>query len=258
MSYILNDYIEIFVDTTRKSKKFINTGIEEAQYYDIDMMNQLAEQHVDVAGDVLIKVSGDDSYRAARKMKKQNGAKEILVLNFANSISQGGGVRIGARAQEEDLCRTSTLYNSLISQEAFPFYDYNRKNDKNESGSDTAIYSPHVFIIKDEKYHDIAPVEVSVITMAAPINEPGIPAADILDQRIYKLLCLAESIGHKKLVLGAWGCGAFGNDPQEVAELFRDNLKKFDCFEEVVFAVRMVAGRDERNYRVFQKVLKKL
>ena len=128
-------------------------------------------------------------------------------------------MRIGARAQEEDLCRTSTLYNSLISQEAFPFYDYNRKNDKNESGSDTAIYSPHVFIIKDEKYHDIAPVEVSVVTMAAPINEPGI---------------------------------------QEVAEFFRDNLKKFDCFEEVVFAVRMVAGRDERNYQVFQKVLKKL
>ena len=52
--------------------------------------------------------------------------------------------------------------------------------------------------------------------------------------------------------------GAFGNDPQEVAELFRDNLKKFGCFEEVVFAVRMVAGRDERNYQVFQKVLKKL
>ena len=117
-----------------------------------------------------------------------------------------------------------------------------------------------MFIIKDEKYHDIAPVEVSVITMAAPINEPGIHAAEILDQRIYKLLCpgWSKSIGHKKLVLGAWGCGAFGNDPQEVAELFRDNLKKFGCFEEVVFAVRMVAGRDERNYQVFQKVLKKL
>lgn len=257
MFFNTNHYIKVFMDTLYKSKKYAGNHAEAAKYYDVRTMDELAKQHVDREGSFLIRVTGEDSYQAARSLKKQ-GASDVLVLNFANSISQGGGVRIGARAQEEDLCRTSTLYNSLISQEAFPFYDYNRKNDKNESGSDTAIYSPHVFIIKDEKYHDIAPVEVSVVTMAAPINEPGIHAAEILDQRIYKLLCLAESIGHKKLVLGAWGCGAFGNDPQEVAELFRDNLKKFDCFEEVVFAVRMVAGRDERNYQVFQKVLKKL
>lgn len=255
MSYILNDYIEIFVDTTRKSKKFINTGIEEAQYYDIDMMNQLAEQHVDVAGNVLIKVSGDDSYRAARKMKKQNGAKEILVLNFANSISQGGGVRIGARAQEEDLCRTSTLYSSLMSEGAFPFYDFNRIHDLNVKGSDTAIYSPHVFIFKDEDYHDIVPVEVSVVTMAAPINEPEINAVEILDQRIYKLLCLAESLEHKNLILGAWGCGAFGNDPYDVAKLFQKNLKKFKSFEQVVFAVCKIVGRDGRNYEAFREIL---
>lgn len=255
MSYMLNNYIEIFIDTTRKSKKFLNAGIEEAQYYDIDMLNHLSIQHVDMFGDALISVSGDDSYQAARKMIKENGVKRILVLNFANSISQGGGVRIGAKAQEEDLCRTSTLYCSLMSEGAFPFYDFNRKHDLNISGSDTAVYSPHVLIIKDENYCDITPVEVSVVNMAAPINESGINAVEILDQRIYKLLCLAESLEHKSLVFGAWGCGAFGNDPYDVAELFLKNLKRFNSFKQVVFAVRKVEGCNEKNYEAFRSVI---
>lgn len=254
MFFKTNNYVRVFVDTLDKTKKFAAANTKEAQYFDVQTMDRLASDHADQPGDFRVTVSGDDSFRAARALKAQ-GSDDALVLNFANSISQGGGVRIGARAQEEDLCRTSTLYSSLVSAGAYPFYDYNRKNDLNEEGSDTAIYSPHVVIFKDETYQEIEPVDVSVVTMAAPVNEPGINATELLDQRIYKLLCLAEYLKHRTLVLGAWGCGAFGNNPQVVAELFRKNLAKFACFDEVVFAVRMVVGRDERNYKVFREVL---
>lgn len=247
--------VRIFTDTLKKIKKLDVTDWNKAVYYDLETMEKLAQHHRNINGKCNITVSGDDSFQAARKIIKTDFSENVLVLNFANAVSQGGGVRIGARAQEEDLCRTSTLYNSLISEEAYPFYDYNRRKHFGETGSDTAVYSPNVYIIKDEKYQDIAPVKVSVVTMAAPINIRGINAAEILDKRIYKLLCLAEELNHKKLVLGAWGCGAFGNEPEDVAELFRNNLGKFDCFEHVVFAVRMVKGRDEKNYRVFRSVL---
>ena len=251
-----NKNIQIFLDTLEKAKKLKQSDYNAAIYYDRKSMEKMAKAHRDVVGTCDVTVSGDDSFLAARKLADQIPAENVLVLNFANSVSQGGGVRLGARAQEEDLCRTSTLYHSLISEEAYPFYSYNRKKHLNEKGSDTAVYSPNVYIIKDEKYQDIAPVKASVVTMAAPINTHNVNAIKILDQRIYKLFCLAEKLNHKNLVLGAWGCGAFGNEPEDVAELFRDHLSKFDCFEHVVFAVRMVKGRDEKNYRVFRSVLK--
>lgn len=247
--------VRIFTDTLKKINKLKVTDWNKAVYYNLETMEKLAQHHKNMNGKCNITVSGDDSFQAARKIIKTDFKQNVLVLNFANAVSQGGGVRIGARAQEEDLCRTSTLYNSLVSEEAYPFYDYNRQRDLNVQGSDTAIYSPNVYIIKDEDYHDIKPVKVSVITMSAPINDNGLNTSEILDQRIYKLLCLAEELKHRNLVLGAWGCGAFGNDAEIVAELFRKNLEKFGDFEQVVFAVRRVKGRDEKNYRVFKRVL---
>lgn len=252
----VNENVRIFLDTLEKVKTLKQTDWNTSVYYNEETMDALRKKHRDATGECQIIVSADDSFQAARKLVEQ-GRQDTLVLNFANAISQGGGVRLGARAQEEDLCRTSTLYQSLISEEAYPFYDHNRRHNLNEKGSDTAVYSPNVYIIKDEKYQDITPVKASVITMAAPIKSCVDNAAEILDQRIYKLLCLAEQLGHKTLVLGAWGCGAFGNDPEDVAELFRKNLKRFGSFEKVVFAVRMVRGRDEKNYRVFQREMEK-
>lgn len=92
-----------------------------------------------------------------------------MVLNMANSVSPGDGVLFGAKAQEEDLCRASFLYHSLMSEEGSRFYAYNRQYHLNEQGSDTAIYSPHEYVIKVCHYKDIQPVEVSVFTMAAPM-----------------------------------------------------------------------------------------
>lgn len=247
--------VQIFMDTLDKSNNLKQTDWHVAKYYDVEALERISRNHQDQTGDIQISVSKEDSFQAARRLKNQNKDKDVLVLNFANSVSQGGGVRIGALAQEEDLCRTSTLYQSLISEEAYLFYSYNRKNNLGAIGSDTAVYSPNVYIIKDENYQDIDPVKVSVLTMASPVREAVTNATEILNRRIYKLLCLAENLGYNTLILGAWGCGAFGNDPEDVADIFKKNLRKFNYFEHVMFAVKVVTKRDKKNYQIFKEIL---
>lgn len=248
--------IQVFRDTLYKCRSLRDPNYTEAKYYDMDTVNQLAEAHVDQESHATIWVSPDDSLSAALKMKQEQGTSEVLVLNFANAVSAGGGVEFGANAQEEDLCRTSSLYPSLISQEGKQYYAYNKSHQLDKKGSDTAIYSPHVYIMKDRDYQDIDPVEVSVVTMAAPVRRRKDTSYDVMDQRIFKLLCIAEDAGHKNLVLGAWGCGVFGNDPAAVAGLFRQNLEKFGSFERVVFAIIPNGSRVPNNYSCFLEEFK--
>lgn len=249
------DLIQVFEDTIEKCEQscsFFSHDHTKAEYYDIQRVNELARNHVASKSHADIRVSPDDSYVAALRMKKEKGVSDVLVLNMANSVSPGGGVSRGAEAQEEDLCRTSSLWCSLTSREGKRFYAYN-KYHLNKQGSDTAIYSPHVYVIKDCHYNDIRPVEVSVLTMAVPVYSRKYDAKNIMDERIYKMLCIAEDTGHKNLVLGAWGCGAFGNDPNDVAQSFKKHLAQFDFFDHVEFAV--MPGRSKKgapdNYSCF-------
>ena len=113
---------------------------------------------------------------------------------------------------------------------------------------------------KDGEYQDIKLVEVSVITMEALVNPEEFnviqeyDAMSVMEERIYKMLCREEETDKKRLVLGAWRCGAFGNDPSNVAEMFKMNLERFECFKEVVFAVLQAQGRDSYNYQCFKEV----
>ena len=97
-----------------------------------------------------------DSFTLARKQYESeflfrgDGKKEVLVLNFANPVNPGGGVRNGAKAQEEDLCRKSSLLLSLESEKAEAYYNYNLKQHT-KLGSDAMIFTPKVEIIKDRK-----------------------------------------------------------------------------------------------------------
>jgi len=79
------------------------------------------------------------------------------------------------------------------------------------------------------------------ITCAAPfaplIGQPE--AGDILQKRIHRVLAIARSYGHSALVLGAWGCGAFENDPHRTAIDYRQALEDDyrGAFSEIVFAI---------------------
>ena len=222
-----------------------------------------------------------DSFDVAKDIipscdRDKEDSKSILVLNFANPVHPGGGVTRGARAQEEDLCRKSTLYVSLLSDEARKMYDYNWKA-KDYLATDYMILSPNVEIFRDS--HGALSEKtyvVGVLTAAAPmVNQGRITAteeeiAEIMRIRIRKMLYAAAHFGYKYLVLGAWGCGAFGNDADTVARLFYEELKAYnervydnentyhtlnDCFKRIAFGV-LDKTPDQYNFKAFQNYFK--
>lgn len=170
-----------------------------------------------------------------------------LALNFANGTHPGGGFLNGAKAQEEVLCRSSALYRTLVND---PMYEAHRKRPRADS-TDWAIYSPDVPIFRrDDGTALDRPWLLSFITCAAPYApEIGQPeSGDLLARRIHRVLSIAEAFGHSALVLGAWGCGAFANDPRRTAIDFRDALEKAfrGSFSDVVFAI--VDWSSERKF----------
>ena len=186
--------------------------------------------------ETLVQVVNETTLQAARRFTESG--LEPLALNFANGIHPGGGFLNGARAQEEVLCRSSALYETLVHD---PMYEYHQQQPLPDS-SDWTIYSPRVPVFRrdDGMPHDV-PWLLSFITSAAPYApRVGQPASgDLLRQRIWRILAIASALGYEVLVLGAWGCGAFGNDPQRTALDFREALETTyrGRFSEVVFAV---------------------
>jgi uncharacterized protein (TIGR02452 family) len=205
-----------------------------------------------------IEVTGETTLAAARRL---GGSGDVpLALNFASAKNPGGGFLNGAHAQEEGLARSSGLYASL--REARGYYDFHREQ-RDLLYSDHMIYSPDVPVFRDDSGRLLdEPYPVAFLTSAAPnrgaIRDPEkaarIPAA--LALRARKVLAAALAHGHRQVVLGAWGCGVFRNDPHEVAEVFAGPLSPggefAGRFEHVVFAVwdtspgspRLAAFRD--------------
>ncbi len=207
-----------------------------------------------------------DTYAVAIVLEKtclseDRDTKPVLVLNFANPVNIGGGVYHGARAQEEDLCRRSSLLVSLEGEHAFQYYRYNR-GLKTYLGSDAMIFSPQVEVFRDEhgELMDDTAV-VAVLTCAAPMiihGTEGMSDAEyqaMFYRRIFGMLKCAANFGYKYLVLGAWGCGAFGNDAAVVSDLFYKALKDLNpdgLFRRILFAVRS-KGEVSYNYREFSR-----
>jgi uncharacterized protein (TIGR02452 family) len=171
----------------------------------------------------------------------------LVALNFAAAKNVGGGFIAGASAQEEDLCRCSGLYACLKSKPLF--YNANILCE-DTLYTDGVLYSPKVPFIRDEHLLFLeAPFELSIITAPAPNltamkapktwqeeEELSSTLMDTLANRATKVLQIAEVNGHKNIILGAWGCGAFGNDVNQVTAAFEMALDKVP-FEHVCFAV---------------------
>jgi uncharacterized protein (TIGR02452 family) len=169
----------------------------------------------------------------------------LACLNFASAKNPGGGFLGGAQAQEEALARSSALYPCLLRQP--DYYDLNRGNHS-ALYLDLIIYSPQVpFIRKDDGELLERPVLASVITAPAPNagavakNTPGeiLQIGPTLRRRAGLVLQIASAEGVTDLVLGAWGCGVFRNDPKLVARIFAELLtgEFHNSFANVVFAV---------------------
>ncbi|WP_182870546.1 TIGR02452 family protein [Stieleria mannarensis] len=183
-----------------------------------------------------VQVTNETTLLAAKRLTESGPTP--LALNFANGVNPGGGFLHGARAQEEGLCRSSALFLTLVGD---PMYDHHRERAVPDS-TDWAIYSPQVPVFRSDDGKELdEPWRLSFLTCAAPyaptIGQPR--SGDLLKSRIQRVLAIAAAYGHRSLVLGAWGCGAFENDPKRTAQDFRSALETefAGVFSTVVFAI---------------------
>ncbi len=227
-------------------------------------------------GKTAITVSWDRSYQAAMRLREENPDTKIAVMNFANAFHAGGGVTKGSSAQEESLCRTSTLYPLLYRRTLRDSFYKHHCDLNTPKASDSLVYTEGVIICKtDEDIPKRMPKEdwvtVDVITIAAPdLRDKSNPHAPLVNggtymndaelfgyhvKRAIHMMTCAAAKGAEILVLGAFGCGAFQNNPEVVARAYKTALQEFPkVFKRIEFAVYCPPSGSV-NYEVFKKVL---
>lgn len=219
--------------------------------------------------DLLNKNEGEISYETQIKVEEattldsvknliEEIKEEVVYLNFASAKNPGGGFLGGSQAQEESIARVTGLVPCLNNN--FEYYEVNRKTS---SGlyTDYMIYSPKVPIFKDEEGNLLdKPTLASVITAPA-VNAGAVrknqprkvnEIEGVMKRRIEKVLAIAIENNYKNIVLGAWGCGVFRNEPNDVAKWFKEVIKtKFELsFKNIVFAIY---SRDKKFVNAFKK-----
>ena len=266
--------VSVFEDTMARIKqstewtRATNHSIRNQQFIPESAAITIADmQKADKPAEII--VSRLRSFEAAAQYK----GKRIAVLNFASATTPGGGVEKGASAQEECLCRVSTLYPCLKDQKMKDcFYTPHRQN-RNALHNDDIIYTPNVVVIKDDDHNPISEnFMVDIITCAAPNlrekpnnaynsgdgNKVEISANELLalhEKRARKIFASAIVNRVEVLILGAFGCGAFCNDPYVVAQAYKNVLPEFEhYFQTIEFAVYCRPG-DTTNFNAFNAIL---
>ncbi len=197
-----------------------------------------------------ITLTDEDSVSAVFNHQKGR----VCVLNFASFKYPGGGFVRGSRAQEECLCHESFLYN-VLNEFDKTFYEENREDSNNSLYLNRALYSPDIRFFKNDNS-----CLADVLTCAAPNFSSAYKYNHVsklknsvaLKQRSQFILNICSTKNVDTLILGAWGCGVFGQDPSEVVNLFVEELKNHKDIENVIFAV---IDKESDNYKAFKKVL---
>jgi uncharacterized protein (TIGR02452 family) len=273
--------IQVFEDTLNwiKSDPDLSASIDAAKknttvYYEDDY----PVFDTSKTRDMKITVSGDRSYQAAMRLHKENPGAKIAVMNFANAFHAGGGVAKGAGAQEECLCRTSTLYPLLYRRTLRDSFYKHHQDLNTPKASDSLVYTEGVVICKtDTDLPERMPkedwVSVDVITIAAPDlrrwsnpftetlgNGTYMNDAELFGYHVKRAIHMLTCAAAKKadiLILGAFGCGAFENNPWVVARAYKTALVIFPkVFDQVEFAI-LLPPTGSVNYDVFKDVFGK-
>jgi len=171
-------------------------------------------------------------------------AGAVAALNFASPTSPGGGFLLGARAQEESIARSSGLFACLEHQPMYAFHQARL----DAMSSHYVVHSPEVPVFRVDQGDLLdEPWPMSIITCPAadasalvkyePERLDEIPT--VMKTRTQKVLTTAVYHGHRRLILGAWGCGAFGIETLVMADIFYELLTTTfaRAFEEIVFAI---------------------
>ncbi len=180
---------------------------------------------------------------------------KTVALNFASFRNPGGQYINGSMAQEEALCSESFLYNVL---KEIPNYYVNNKNKLNGGlYSDKLIYTPSVFFNRG-----LMTAKCNIITCAAPNMKyyfdyhKGIDTETyyrLLYNRITLIKQVAEMNNNETIILGAWGCGVFKNNPEIVARIFKEVFSQ-TSIDFVIYAIP--SNKDgSANYQVFKRII---
>jgi uncharacterized protein (TIGR02452 family) len=157
--------------------------------------------------------------------------QRVAVLNFASARNPGGGFLGGSQAQEESLARSSGLYTCLTQFKEM--YSFNARPESTGLYSDHLIYSPAVPVLRADNGQWLPQPQLLDIITAPAVNAGALARnspellpqlVPTMRQRLRLVLAVAARHGVEALVLGAWGCGVFGNEPGQVAELFAEVL----------------------------------
>ena len=273
------DNIEIFKDTEklcRTNPLLIQAWKESSANQKLILENEVIDCEKQVyEKPTTIVVSKKRTFEAAMGYS----GKKVAVLNFASASNPGGGVVNGSSAQEECLCRCSTLYYNLTEDYMWKNFYLPHRHQVNPIHNDDLIYTPDVVIFKsDTVYPRFMPEarwkKVNVITCAAPNfrerpsngfnSGDGNRAVKISDSELEKIhikrgrkiLEAATANKNEVVILGAFGCGAFMNKPEVVANAYKQIIEEFkNAFETIEFAV-YCSPRDDSNFRIFSDILK--
>ncbi|MBR1647205.1 MAG: TIGR02452 family protein [Selenomonadaceae bacterium] len=281
MAYVSKDnLVDIFFDTEKFYttdeflREAVRTSITGTKFYGAqDYPSLPAKKFKKTAVTVVRK----RSFEAAVSAQRKHLEARIAVHNFASATNPGGGVKHGSRAQEEALCRCSTLYPALNTDENFRrYYKVNRER-ADSLYDDACIYTPEIIICKSDVDKPARlPRDkwdtVDVITIAAPnlrerpnnaYNPGHANPAQISDEELFALqekrlrhmFTVVAHNGAEIFVTGAFGCGAFSNNPEVVARAYKKILPEFDgYFKEIVFAI-YCRPQELTNFEVFKKIL---
>lgn len=248
-----------------------------------------SESHLDLqqvtTTETKLSVVNNDCLVVGKQM--QDEGLNPAVLNMASAYRPGGGVLNGARAQEECIFRRSNLFMSLYlfdrqmydlviepnmdGMYELSFIQQGYPMDENFGG----IYSADVTVFKDGKYEWLHnPYQTAFVSVAAMnVNRALRQGENILvdgrlsdravaitKNKIRTIYRIGILHGHDSLVLGAWGCGAFGNPPEQMAHLFIDVLNEDEFrgrYKDIRFAIIEDHNSKGRNYQTFKNVIEK-
>lgn len=260
-----NSTLRNAIEQSTKKQKLYPEGIQCAE-----------KQAIIYARPAKIIVSSKRTLEAA--MPYAYAGKKVCIHNFASAANPGGGVVKGSSAQEEAICRCSTLYPNLKEEILWKQFYAPHRRQQNPLHNDDCIYTPGVIAFKsDTAYPKLLPEDkwysVNVLTCAAPnlrerpsnsmnpndgnttvrISKKELQA--LHEKRMRKVLDIAWKNGNEVVILGAFGCGAFSNPPLAVAQAMKAVVQEYRMkFETIEFAV-YCSPRDDSNFRVFQNIL---
>ena len=251
----------------------VHYSIEASKVYKPRKPNH--EGHCKLFNGAGVYVTSRTTIEEAIHIHKKFPEDKIMILNFASAKHPGGRVTQGSSAQEESICRCTTLYDVLNGSYTIQrnYYEYNRNYSElgSQMYSSRGVYTPSIMVFRDDSDPELPFLAkknrfpVDVFSIPAPNLRTGFNSnavqpkrsvlSEIYKERIALLLHVAEQKNINQLILGAWGCGVFRNDPMLVAEAFKKMIETYLVWvgtNRIIFAIP--EDKDRGNHKAFERV----